>query len=128
AWCGSGGPSSRVRRATRRTASGATATKRSTAPYATCSTRSSRTSTVTPAMNERRIAEALREATDTAEVLIGEGALDSIAGVFARSFGTRAAVVVADENTFAVAGATVSRQLEATGRELIAPFVFAGRP
>ena len=79
-------------------------------------------------MDERRIAEALREATDTAEVRIGEGALDAVADVFARSFGPCAAVVVADENTFAVAGTTVSRQLEATGRELIEPFVFAGRP
>jgi glycerol-1-phosphate dehydrogenase [NAD(P)+] len=79
-------------------------------------------------MDDRRIVEALREATDTTDVVIGDGALDSVADVFERSFGERAAVVIADENTVEVAGITVSRKLEASGRELIEPFVFAGRP
>jgi glycerol-1-phosphate dehydrogenase [NAD(P)+] len=81
-----------------------------------------------PAMDERRIAEALREATDTADVVIGQDALDSVADAFERSFGDRPAVVIADENTFGVAGMTVSEKLEATGRELIEPFVLAGHP
>jgi glycerol-1-phosphate dehydrogenase [NAD(P)+] len=79
-------------------------------------------------MAESRIGEALREATDTQQVVIGEDVLDSVADVFERSFGGSAAVVIGDENTFEVAGTTVSRRLEASGREVIDPFVFSGRP
>ncbi len=79
-------------------------------------------------MAERRIDEALREATDTEHVVIGEGTLDSVPDVFERSFGDSAAVVIGDENTFEVAGATVNRALEGTGREMVDPFVFPGRP
>jgi glycerol dehydrogenase-like iron-containing ADH family enzyme len=79
-------------------------------------------------MDDRRIRDALRKATDTQQVVIGERALDSVADVFERSFEEDAAVVVADENTFHVAGATVSRRIEASGREVIEPFVFPGRP
>jgi glycerol-1-phosphate dehydrogenase [NAD(P)+] len=79
-------------------------------------------------MDERRIEEALREATDTEHAVIGEGVLDSVADVFERSFGDRAAVVVGDENTFEVAGTAVGRTLQDSGRESIEPFVFPGRP
>jgi glycerol-1-phosphate dehydrogenase [NAD(P)+] len=78
-------------------------------------------------MDERRIEEALREATDTKQVVIGESALDSVADVFERSFGDRAAVVIGDENTFEVAGTHVGRTLQDSGRESIEPFVFPGR-
>ncbi len=76
----------------------------------------------------RRIREALGEATDTEDVVIGEGALEAVADVFERSFGDGAVVVVADENTFEVAGSFVSRKLEEAGREMVEPFVFPGRP
>jgi len=79
-------------------------------------------------MDERRINEALRDATDTQHVVIGEGTLASVGDVFERSFGNRAAVVIGDENTFEVAGTAVNRALEATGRNVAEPFVFAGDP
>ncbi len=79
-------------------------------------------------MDERRIEAALREATDTEHVVIGEGVLDSVADVFERSFGDRAAVVIGDENTIALAGTAVGRSMQGRGRESIEPFVFAGRP
>ncbi len=79
-------------------------------------------------MDEHRVDEALREATDTEQVVIGEGTLDAVADVFEGNFGDRPAVVVADENTFEVAGATVNRTLEASGRDVMEPFVFGGRP
>lgn len=79
-------------------------------------------------MDERRIREALREATDTRDVVIGAGALHSVAQVFARNFADSRAVVIADENTRAVAGEIVERELEASGVEVIEPFVFPGRP
>ncbi len=76
----------------------------------------------------RRIREALGEATDTEDVVISEGALEAVADMFERSFGDGAVVVVADENTFEVAGSFVSRKLEEAGRETVEPFLFPGRP
>ena len=79
-------------------------------------------------LDEGRIREALREATDTKDVVIGEEVLDSVAEVFEHSFGDSAAIVVADEHTLQVAGNAVGGRLEASGREVMAPFVFAGEP
>ena len=79
-------------------------------------------------MNDGRIDSALREATDTENVTIGSGVLASVDDLFGQSFGGRPAVVVADENTFAVAGGEVLRHLEGAGRGLIEPYVFAGEP
>src|SRR2546421_3441861 len=79
-------------------------------------------------MDERRINEALRDATDTQHVVIGEGTLASVADVFERSFGSEAAVVIGDENTFEVAATAVNRALQGTGRNVADPFVFPGQP
>jgi glycerol-1-phosphate dehydrogenase [NAD(P)+] len=79
-------------------------------------------------LDDRRIQEALREATDTEDVVIGEGVVDRVAEVFERNFGDSAAVVVADVNTLEVAGQAVGRELEASGREVREPFVFPGEP
>lgn len=57
--------------------------------------------------------EALQDATDTRQVVIGASVLPSVVEVFAQVFGDRSAVVIADENTFAVAGREVQRQLAA---------------
>jgi hypothetical protein len=81
-----------------------------------------------PIMNEQLIKDALRDATDTADVVIGEGVLQSVADVFEDSFGDCPAVVVADENTFRVAGGAVQGRLQAAGRDLIEPFVFPASP
>jgi glycerol-1-phosphate dehydrogenase [NAD(P)+] len=79
-------------------------------------------------MSGERITAALRDATDTQNVVIGEGALTSVAGVFGQSFGDQAAVVVADGNTFSAAGKQVQQAFEAAGRPLLEPYVFPGRP
>jgi glycerol-1-phosphate dehydrogenase [NAD(P)+] len=79
-------------------------------------------------MSNERIEQALEGATDTQSVSIGEGVLGTVADLFAQSFGDRPAVVVADENTFAVAGREVQGRLEAAGREQREPHVFGGRP
>ncbi len=79
-------------------------------------------------MNDERINAALREATDTENVTIGSGVLASVDDLFGKSFGDRPAVVVADENTFAVAGEEVQRYLKEAGRELVEPYVFPGEP
>jgi len=79
-------------------------------------------------MNDERIAAALQEATDTRNVTIGPGALACVDDLFEESFGGHPAVVVADENTFAVAGEQVQRYLKEAGRELEEPYIFPGDP
>ena len=79
-------------------------------------------------MNEERVKEALRDATDTREVIIDTGALGSVAGMFERNFGDARAVVVTDGNEWEAAGETVQRTLEAAGRETVEPYVFPGKP
>ena len=72
-------------------------------------------------MNDERIKAALRDATDTRNVTIATGALASVADLFDQSFGDAAAVVVADEKTFEVAGKDVQQHLEPAGREPAPP-------
>jgi glycerol-1-phosphate dehydrogenase [NAD(P)+] len=79
-------------------------------------------------MNTGRIEAALLKANDTADVGIGSGLLPSVDEMFERSFGGQRAVVVADENTFGVAGDEVRRHLEAAGRPMVDPYIFRGRP
>ncbi len=79
-------------------------------------------------MSGERINTAFKEATDTRSVLIEAGALASVADVFEQSFGDTAAVIVADENTFEIAGGEVRRHLDEAGRETVEPYVFPGRP
>ena len=79
-------------------------------------------------MNDERIETALQEATDTRTVTIGAGKLASVADIFEESFGDSEAVIVADENTFEVAGKEVQRQLEEAGHKLVEPYVFPGEP
>jgi len=73
------------------------------------------------------IQEALKTASDTRSVVIGAGALASVADVFQASFGDQPVMVVADENTFKVAGEAVVTQLRAAGRS-VETFIFPGTP
>jgi glycerol-1-phosphate dehydrogenase [NAD(P)+] len=79
-------------------------------------------------VSTERIKAALRDATDTKDVVIGAGLLGSVESVFEQSFGDRPAVVVADENTFKVAGEQVQQHLAAGGRTLVDPYIFPGQP
>jgi glycerol-1-phosphate dehydrogenase [NAD(P)+] len=79
-------------------------------------------------MGEQRIEAALRDATDTQNLNIGAGALASVPGVFLESFGDSPAVVVADGNTFEVAGKEVRRRLERAGHAMIESYVFPAEP
>jgi glycerol-1-phosphate dehydrogenase [NAD(P)+] len=79
-------------------------------------------------MNDELINEALRDATDTQNVTIGTGALASVEDIFEQSFGDATAVVVADGNTFEVAGKEVQQRLEEAGRKTVEPYVFPGKP
>ena len=79
-------------------------------------------------MVEQRIEAALREATDTHNVKIGDGALASVPDIFLECFGDSPAIVVADGNTFRVAGKEVQRQLEGAGHTMMEPYVFPAEP
>jgi glycerol-1-phosphate dehydrogenase [NAD(P)+] len=79
-------------------------------------------------MNAQRIRQALAEAGDTAEVLIGDDVLGETPRLFAAGFGEAPAAVVADETTMAIAGDTVQAALADAGHALEAPFVFAAQP
>jgi glycerol-1-phosphate dehydrogenase [NAD(P)+] len=75
-------------------------------------------------MNDERISSALRDATDTQNVVIGQGVLGSVDDIFGQSFGDQPAVVVADENTWRVAGERVQQRLEKAGRTTAEPYLF----
>jgi glycerol-1-phosphate dehydrogenase [NAD(P)+] len=79
-------------------------------------------------MSNERIQAALREATDTKCVVIGAGVVQSIDAVFSDSFHDQPAMLIADDNTYEVAGKQVQQRLEAAGRTLAEHYVFPGRP
>src|SRR4051812_10245649 len=80
-------------------------------------------------MADHRIADALREASDTRAVVVEAGALAPTHRGLAGCFGGGAPpVVVAGETTFAVAGATVDAALRSGGRDVLAPHLLPARP
>ncbi len=79
-------------------------------------------------MNEERINAALEEATDTQNVTIREGALETVPEAFKEAFGDQQAVLVADANTMDVAGEEVRRLLSEAGIEQVDPYVFPAEP
>lgn len=79
-------------------------------------------------MADELIQQALAQASDTAEMLVGRGVIDEVGAVFQRAFPGAGAVVVADDNTFAVAGKQVHAQLHAAGAEVVEPYVYPGQP
>ena len=79
-------------------------------------------------MSEQRINAALEEATDTRDVNIEAGALASVPDVFRENFGDGPVVIVADGNTFEVAGKEVQRRLEEAGYTMMEPYVFPAEP
>ncbi len=79
-------------------------------------------------MGEQRIRVALQEATDTQNVNIGAGALASVPDAFLEGFGDCPAVVVADGNTFEVAGKEVKGRLARAGHTMVEPYVFPAEP
>ncbi|MBS3933137.1 MAG: sn-glycerol-1-phosphate dehydrogenase [Truepera sp.] len=75
-----------------------------------------------------RIDAALHQVSDTRCLRIGAGVLASVTEVLSQCYEQRAAVVVADENTFSAAGKLVNEQLQAAGRTIGAPIIFPGTP
>ncbi len=65
--------------------------------------------------SEERIAAALKVATDTKAFELGQGILGRVPVLFKEYFPGREAIVVADKNTWRVAGAEVFEALQASG-------------
>ncbi len=74
------------------------------------------------------LAAALRSATDTRRIEWGPGAVDRTGRVFADCFPDTPALIVADENTWGVAGERVAASLRAEGVPVLTPYVFPGVP
>jgi len=74
------------------------------------------------------IDDALTTATDTKAALISRDAVSEAGRLFTEVFGDAKALVVADENTWAVTGQAVVDSLAAAGVVMLEPYVFAGKP
>lgn len=79
-------------------------------------------------MDYNRIDAALREANDTHYLRIDTGVLNDVGGVLEQAFGQQPVVVVADDNTYAVAGQAVLDRLRSAGWTLEEPVIFPGAP
>lgn len=80
-------------------------------------------------MTDQRIDVALAGATDTRRIVLGNNALAQVSRVFTDLFGDGArAIVIADDNTHAIAGREVEELLRAGEVEVEPAFIFPGTP
>ncbi|HLS13835.1 MAG TPA: sn-glycerol-1-phosphate dehydrogenase [Beutenbergiaceae bacterium] len=80
-------------------------------------------------MAESLIDKALQSANDTQQIVLGTDVLGETGRVFTELFGADAtAIVVADRNTYAVAGEQVQASLQAAGVGQAEPYIFPGSP
>lgn len=70
------------------------------------------------------VEEALRAARETRALVIDDDAIGSVPRVFSEQFGDQTAVIIADTNTWRVAGNAVSTALQNAGVPSIEPFIF----
>jgi glycerol-1-phosphate dehydrogenase [NAD(P)+] len=68
--------------------------------------------------------KALKKTTDTKALIIEEGAMKRVPEMFRSLFGNQKAIVVADTNTWKVAGQYVQKYLEEAGIVTEKPFIF----
>ena len=76
-------------------------------------------------MNMNKIEAALQRARDTKALIIGKGAVARTAEMFGSLFPGQKAIIVADENTWEVAGKDAQKSLDDSGIESFSPFIFA---
>ena len=74
--------------------------------------------------NNQLVARALAAATDTAAMEIGTDILARVPSMFKEQFPEKRAIIVADENTWRVAGEAVYAHLQAAGVECDEPYIF----
>lgn len=71
-----------------------------------------------------RLTTALERARDTKALIIGNGVVNRTAEMFKQLFPGQKAIIVADENTWEVAGADAQKSLDAAGVDSCEAFVF----
>ena len=71
-----------------------------------------------------KITAALERARDTKALIIGNGVVCRTAEMFNKLFAGQKAIIVADENTWKVAGEDAQKSLEEAGIETYEPFIF----
>ncbi|WP_028821903.1 sn-glycerol-1-phosphate dehydrogenase [Propionimicrobium lymphophilum] len=74
------------------------------------------------------IQEALKTSTDTKAIAFGRGVIKETGRIFKELFGDAKGIIIADGNTWEVAGEQVKASLEEAGVELVEPFIFPGTP
>lgn len=74
------------------------------------------------------IQQALATATDTKAIVVGVDVLDQTGPLFVQCFPGKRGIVVADGNTWEVAGEAVTASLKDAGVELEEPYIFPGTP
>ena len=75
----------------------------------------------------KKIEKAIERARDTKALIIGRGAVSRTAEMFNTLFPGQKAIIVADENTWEVAGKEVQKSLDDCGIESYDPFVFKSK-
>ncbi len=73
--------------------------------------------------DRQRIDNALQAARDTKQLLVGRGVLRDAGALFASSFPSHSAILVADDSTYSVAGRALEESLSAAGVRLHDPAV-----
>jgi glycerol-1-phosphate dehydrogenase [NAD(P)+] len=73
--------------------------------------------------DDQLMESALRRARDTRRLIVAPGARRQVADVFTELFGNAPCIIVADENTFAVAGKDAYDTLRASGSQCLEPLV-----
>lgn len=79
-------------------------------------------------MTSDALRDALAQATDTRDAEVGRGVIDRAGQVISAQLGQGPYLIVADENTWQVAGERLSDSLRAAGLDLAEPLIFPGRP
>lgn len=74
-------------------------------------------------MSKERVEEALKLADETKYLKIGENILDQVPAIFKQLFPGKKAIIVADPNTYGVAGEKVHKYMSEAGLEAAAPFI-----
>jgi len=72
-----------------------------------------------------RIEEALKLATETRALVIGQGVIKKFPALFEEQFPNKKAVVIADTTTFEIAGKTIYEGLKNAGIQQEDPFIFS---
>jgi glycerol-1-phosphate dehydrogenase [NAD(P)+] len=73
--------------------------------------------------DDNLLESALRRARDTRKLVVATGARRNVADVFAELFGNSPCIIIADENTFAVAGKDAYDSLRVSGRKCLEPLI-----